>query len=231
MQEVLAPFVIENLGCAGDEATLLDCPVAAVADGARGAERYLYDDQGPDGCAPFRASRTDSLAGSFAFVACSLGTAGVPPLNPPCSGLLTGTDRLRVVADAKSELARGLFLGVFLHCICGGDAAADVLWAIVALRPGSPARPHPESAKAADQNRPDCLPGVGELLAIQVLHQPAVPQQWLHISRRAVACSFPTSCNHAHAPAARPRSFHMHCLAKIWLSAPETSQWIQLRHH
>ena len=72
----MAPFVLENLGCNGDEARLVDCPV--VVDGLiRYFSGYFNDFtseyQNAGICDPFAAD-----GGTFARVACgTITSAGV----------------------------------------------------------------------------------------------------------------------------------------------------------
>ena len=69
VQEVVAPFVLENLGCSGDEARLLDCPVfdSDTATPALDYSGYDYfrDYTNSDICDPTAAG-----GGTFARVAC-----------------------------------------------------------------------------------------------------------------------------------------------------------------
>ena len=58
VQDVVAPFALENLGCSGNETRLVDCPVAVPpAEGD-----YSFYDYGQAVCDPYR--------GTFARVAC-----------------------------------------------------------------------------------------------------------------------------------------------------------------
>ena len=76
MQEVVAPFLLENLGCSGNEARLVDCPV--VVNGLRSYFSNDYYDVDSDYqnagiCDPFAAD-----GGTFARVACgTISSAGV----------------------------------------------------------------------------------------------------------------------------------------------------------
>ena len=67
LQDVVAPFVLENLGCSGDEARLVDCPVVADTP-----VRVSSPDS--DTCDPFAAG-----GGTFARIACGTSSAAGPP--------------------------------------------------------------------------------------------------------------------------------------------------------
>jgi len=87
VQEELVPFVLENLGCAGDENSLLECPIAipdydesfvrdydSPAAGFRGSN---YDEYTSNLCDPYRGTR--------AKVACGmLDSAGVLRMMHEC---------------------------------------------------------------------------------------------------------------------------------------------------
>ena len=86
IQEIAAPFVLENLGCIGDEARLVDCPVADSGDYSALAQDYDYDrsvlgyfrDYGNAGtCDPFAAE-----GGTFARIACGTSSSAGAPM--PC---------------------------------------------------------------------------------------------------------------------------------------------------
>lgn len=68
-QDVVAPFVLENLGCRGDEARLVDCPVfdSDIATPPFDYSRYDYfvEYSSPDVC-----DTTLGDGGTFARVAC-----------------------------------------------------------------------------------------------------------------------------------------------------------------
>ena len=71
LQEIVAPFALENLGCTGTEARLLDCPVAD-SDEETPAPEYDYNYRFRD----YTNSATcDPFAGSFAEVACGTSDA------------------------------------------------------------------------------------------------------------------------------------------------------------
>ena len=75
VQEIQAPFVLENLACSGAEQRLVDCPL----DETNSDYASVYNDYGysriPNQCEPF--------AQSYAFVAC-----GSPPApGGPCAPL------------------------------------------------------------------------------------------------------------------------------------------------
>lgn len=69
MQDIIAPFVLENLACSGTEARLLDCPVSRVDRSPNvedANEQYLdYDD-----------ALCSAESVSYAFVACGPATPG-----------------------------------------------------------------------------------------------------------------------------------------------------------
>lgn len=70
LQEAVAPFALENLGCAGNETRLVDCPV----DDGSGEDDY-YDPTYRDYT---NSAVCDPYRGSFAEVACGTDTgAGV----------------------------------------------------------------------------------------------------------------------------------------------------------
>ena len=71
VQEVLAPFVLDNLNCSGTETTILDCPGAmggmpSFASPVFDGSVFVYNAPSgqPPGCDPFLAS--------YAFVACGM---------------------------------------------------------------------------------------------------------------------------------------------------------------
>lgn len=71
MQEVLAPFALDNLNCSGTEASILDCPGAMGGMPSFGSPSFegsvvIYNTPvGPSpGCDPILAS--------YAFVACGI---------------------------------------------------------------------------------------------------------------------------------------------------------------
>jgi len=71
MQEVLAPFVLDNLNCSGVETSILECPGAmggmpTFGDPSFDGSVIIYNSNGgaPPGCDPFLAS--------YAFVACGM---------------------------------------------------------------------------------------------------------------------------------------------------------------
>lgn len=76
LQGILAPMVLENLGCTGDEARLVDCPGSQQSDlndyGYITDYGYTYYGFRTDGC--------DPLEPSYAFVAC--GNTTGPGANP-----------------------------------------------------------------------------------------------------------------------------------------------------
>eukprot|EP00892_Ulva_mutabilis_P004523 jgi/Ulvmu1/2442/UM135_0002.1 len=63
---IVAPFALENLGCAGNESRLVDCPVEAFDDTYSSYEYFRFQDYNDENCDPFR--------GTFARIAC--GTSG-----------------------------------------------------------------------------------------------------------------------------------------------------------
>lgn len=80
LQEEVVPFVLENLGCAGNESSLLDCPASDYLEyerdyspiGSRGRFRDSYYN---DACDPYSAT--------YAKVACGMSaSAGVPCSKP-----------------------------------------------------------------------------------------------------------------------------------------------------
>ena len=82
MQEVVAPFALENLGCTGNESRLLDCPVRDVG-GSRSTDYRYYDYATADSC--------DPASDSYAFVACGVSSAaGVPTPTLRTAQLLPG---------------------------------------------------------------------------------------------------------------------------------------------
>lgn len=54
MQDIIAPFVLENLNCTGTEARLVDCPGAGATEAEYTDYRYLYQFTGGSlgGCDP-----------------------------------------------------------------------------------------------------------------------------------------------------------------------------------
>ena len=74
----MAPFVLENLGCSGDEARLVDCPVEADTEPRDYSSRYdyYYAYSNPRTCDPF-----DAGGGTFARVACGSSSAAGPPAS------------------------------------------------------------------------------------------------------------------------------------------------------
>ena len=83
-QEVVAPFVLENLGCSGDEARLLDCPVFDSDTATPAVDDSIYDysrDSINSGtCDPFAGG-----GGTFARVACGTSSsAGLRHLSVLC---------------------------------------------------------------------------------------------------------------------------------------------------
>lgn len=63
LQEIIAPFALENLGCLGTETRLLDCPVANETIGDDDDYNYRYSEYtSPADCDPF--------SGTFAQVSC-----------------------------------------------------------------------------------------------------------------------------------------------------------------
>eukprot|EP00892_Ulva_mutabilis_P007287 jgi/Ulvmu1/4930/UM204_0001.1 len=80
---IVAPFVLENLGCAGSESRLVDCPVFEEAD-TDGQNDYSYR---------FRdytnSAECDPFAGTFSQVAC--GTSTTADCRA-CSGRLVRTN-------------------------------------------------------------------------------------------------------------------------------------------
>ena len=82
--EVVAPFVLENLGCSGDEARLLDCPVfdsdtVTPAYDSSGFD-YFEDYINPETCDPIAGG-----GGTFARVACGTSSsAGLRLLSVLC---------------------------------------------------------------------------------------------------------------------------------------------------
>ena len=80
-QEVLAPFALENLGCSGDEARLVDCPVFD-SDAATTFDNsdYFGDNTNSRTCDP-----TAGGGGTFARVACGTSSsAGLRRLSACC---------------------------------------------------------------------------------------------------------------------------------------------------
>lgn len=65
MQAAVAPFVLENLGCSGAEARLVDCPVEAGTLARDYSFDYFGDYSNFDTCDPFSAG-----GGTFARIAC-----------------------------------------------------------------------------------------------------------------------------------------------------------------
>lgn len=74
MQDIIAPFVLENLACAGTETRLLDCPVSRVDRSSPtaddGSEEFYDLDYNDARCGAELGSR------SYAFVACGPSTPG-----------------------------------------------------------------------------------------------------------------------------------------------------------
>ena len=74
MQEVVAPFALENLGCDGTEARLVDCPVVDIDEATAPTSyvftsdyQYFQDYTNSAACDPF----TDS----YARIACGTSSA------------------------------------------------------------------------------------------------------------------------------------------------------------
>lgn len=68
MQDVIAPFVLENLNCTGSEARLVDCPVATDVSFYNPApDDYMYYSTYIRTTLPLFCNFRD---GNFAFVAC-----------------------------------------------------------------------------------------------------------------------------------------------------------------
>ena len=70
VQAVLAPFVLENLGCTGNESRLFDCPVADSDDDGPAdysADDYIEEYSNPATCDPF--------SDSYARIACGTSSA------------------------------------------------------------------------------------------------------------------------------------------------------------
>ena len=68
LQEIVAPFALENLGCLGTEARLLDCPAANETirdDGDYNYRFFVYTT--PADCDPY--------SGTFAQVSCGTSEA------------------------------------------------------------------------------------------------------------------------------------------------------------
>lgn len=75
-QESVAPFALENLGCAGNEARLLDCP---VADDVYSEDILFYTSKFRD---YFSRDAFDNSVGNIAKVACGtidISNSGVVP--------------------------------------------------------------------------------------------------------------------------------------------------------
>ena len=79
-QEVVAPFVLENLGCSGDEAGLLDCPVfdsdTVTPSYDYNGDVYFRDYTNSRTCDP-----TAGGGGTFARVACGTSSSAGLPLR------------------------------------------------------------------------------------------------------------------------------------------------------
>ena len=75
MQEVQAPFVLENLACTGAEERLIDCPVDRTDSDYNSNYDYGSYSGQPDRCEPFGPS--------YAFVACGSSTGPDGPCAPP----------------------------------------------------------------------------------------------------------------------------------------------------
>jgi len=71
----VAPFVLENLGCSGNEERLVDCPVVADTP-----VRIFGSPYGPEYEYDFRTERCNPLGlGNFVRIACgTTSSAGVP---------------------------------------------------------------------------------------------------------------------------------------------------------
>ena len=89
IQEVVAPFVLENLGCSGDEARLVDCPVVPDTEPRDYSYDYFRDYSNPDVCDPFAAG-----GGTFARIACGTSSAAGPP-DSQASCIMIRVVRLR----------------------------------------------------------------------------------------------------------------------------------------
>lgn len=75
MQAIQAPFALEQLGCSGAEARLVDCPVSEDGEDYSFTFRdYGYVDP-PAACDPFGQS--------YAYVACGSAPAPSGPSAPP----------------------------------------------------------------------------------------------------------------------------------------------------
>ena len=90
MQDVRAPFVLENLECSGTEERLLDCPGPTLDDAPYPAQDYTYYDTEYD-------DRLCSAGGSnYAFVACGmLSDASTQHRNPLLRGLTVSLSHYR----------------------------------------------------------------------------------------------------------------------------------------
>lgn len=84
MQDVRAPFVLENLACTGTEARLLDCPVSRVNRDPAATEDYTYYET------DYNDRLCDPSSESSAFVACGMlaepGTVSYAHCEVPCTG-------------------------------------------------------------------------------------------------------------------------------------------------
>lgn len=113
---VQAPFVLENLGCSGDEGRLVDCPPQAMPESTRGRNA---------GCTPFEDH--------YVFVVCGAtsGPGAAPPpavAGPPHPGRIpAGSDHVwphlnrprpatlqAVLIGTFAVTAK--FLNIFLDC-------------------------------------------------------------------------------------------------------------------
>lgn len=119
LQDVMAPFVLENLNCSGSEASLLDCPGVSGATtfgfsgydaDADGAQLFTYAYLQISGGVDFAAC--DPLQGSYAFVACGM-TDG------------PGVNSITVVLLLPFKTCMSLVL-VLNACGCSMDEMASV---------------------------------------------------------------------------------------------------------
>lgn len=73
MQDVVAPFVLENLNCSGTETTLLECPGARPpADIISYSDYTSYPEYTYNYLSLSNPAACDPLEGTYAFVACGM---------------------------------------------------------------------------------------------------------------------------------------------------------------
>ena len=73
VQDVVAPFALENLGCSGNETRLLDCPIAVPL--AEGVDTGSFNDYTQAVCDPYRENFVRVACGSSQDAGAPISTA------------------------------------------------------------------------------------------------------------------------------------------------------------